>query len=264
MGTLSNLFYVSDLSHVKNCPRMKSFQCLVTILIFGLSNLYSQCTDIIVADSSFEAGVLYYDSTWTPDDGISVVTSPVFHGSHAVCSNGGGVYQSINVIPNTTYYLSCWVKNGLYDFSLRVDHLPFGATIDTSLVTTDDWQFVSMPFTTNNVDTMVGIRYWSNGACVDLVRVTCEQLTATTSLQVEKLTVFPNPTQEKSILNFNHLPDAYYTLNIFNSTGHLVKTIPNIQNNQIELYRDNLPKGLYLLQLRTKNSVKAIGKWLLE
>ena len=183
-----------------------SILILFSIFIFTNSILYSQCTDIIVADSSFEAGVFHYDSTWTPDDGISFVTSPVFWGNYAVCSNGGGVYQRIEVEPNTTYHLSCWVKNGLYDFMLRVDHLPFGSTIDTGLVSTNNWQFVSMPFTTNNIDTVVGIRYWSFGACIDLVRVTCEQLTTTTSLQPQNIHVYPNPTQEKSIFSFNDLP----------------------------------------------------------
>lgn len=241
-----------------------SILILFSIFIFTNSILYSQCTDIIVADSSFEAGVFHYDSTWTPDDGISFVTSPVFWGNYAVCSNGGGVYQRIEVEPNTTYHLSCWVKNGLYDFMLRVDHLPFGSTIDTGLVSTNNWQFVSMPFTTNNIDTVVGIRYWSFGACIDLVRVTCEQLTTTTSLQPQNIHVYPNPTQEKSIFSFNDLPIDNYNLNIINSTGQLVKTIKNTQNNQVELHRNNLPNGLYFLQLQYQNNVKAIGKWLLE
>lgn len=244
---------------------MKLFAIIILpLFIICNTTVYSQCIDIIVADSSFEIGALLYDSTWTPDDGISVVTSPVFHGNYAVCSNGGGVYQRVEVEPNTTYYISCWVKNGLYDFMLRVDHLPFGSTIDTSLVTTNEWQFVSMPFTTNNTDTVVGIRYWSFGACVDLFRVTCQQLTATTSLQPKSIQIYPNPTQEKSIFNFNNLPIENYTLTIYNSTGQIVKIMKNITNNQIELEKGNLPKGLYFIQIQEQNIIKAVGKWLLE
>ena len=243
---------------------MKYFQTITLLFIINLPNLYSQCDDIIIADSSFESGIFIYDSTWMPDDGVSIVTSPVFQGNYAVCSIGGGVYQRVSVVPNTTYYLSCWVKNGLYDFSLRVDHLPFGVTIDTGLVSTDNWQFVSMPFVTNNIDTVVGIRYWSLGACVDLFRLTCEELTATSSLQTQNLSIYPNPAEEKSIISLENLPDASYDLYLINANGQLVKSITNINTKQLELNRNNLSSGTYFIQLKHNNEVKAVGKWLLK
>lgn len=243
---------------------MRKYLFALLLFVNNLSVNFGQCNDIIVLDSSFESGMLHYDSLWTPDDGVSIVTSPVFHGNYAVCSNGGGVVQHVEVIPNTNYYLSCWVKNGLYDFSLRVDHLPFGATIDTGLVTTDNWQFVSMPFVTNNIDTVIKIRYWSFGACVDLFRLTCEELTATTSLQSQNLSIYPNPADNKSIISFDNLPDNSYDLYIFNINGQLVDKIININTKQLELHRNHLVSGAYYLQLLHKNEVKAVGRWLLK
>ena len=71
----------------------------------------------------------------------------------------------------------------------------------------------------------------------------------------DEFTIFPNPSKGDFII---HLPDdhSYNTLEILNIDGRIIytKTIDrNIASVAIEL-NPNLPKGLYLIKLKEKDS----------
>jgi len=68
----------------------------------------------------------------------------------------------------------------------------------------------------------------------------------------EHITVYPNPFSTEAILKAdNNFKKA--TLTYYNSLGQLVKQVKNISGETIILQRDDLPGGLYFLQLTQDN-----------
>jgi len=70
---------------------------------------------------------------------------------------------------------------------------------------------------------------------------------------------FPNPFTEQTTLQIDYLlKDA--TLSICNYLGQKVKEIKNISGQTTTIFRDNLPKGLYLFNLAEGQQLIATGK----
>lgn len=238
---------------------------LITGLLFIQTLALCQCLDIDLIDPSFETGELDWENGWNQDDGLDFVSSPVYDGNYAVCSNGGGVIQNIDVLPSTTYHLSCWVKNGLDDFTLRVDlYNSTNSILMNDLISTNDWQLASMPFTTGDMDTLVAIRYWSNSACVDLFQVTCDPVSSINEDFAKKTNCYPNPTKDKSIISFPNPTHEKYSLSLYSMKGKMIRTIPNIRDTNIELKRNGLSNGVYFYQLSNDNGMSYTGKWILK
>ncbi|MBU2556408.1 MAG: right-handed parallel beta-helix repeat-containing protein [Bacteroidetes bacterium] len=73
------------------------------------------------------------------------------------------------------------------------------------------------------------------------------------------LKIYPNPFSNHTTLQVNKtLKDA--TLSIYNSVGHLSKRITNINEQTITLQRDNLPVGLYFIELTDDNNMSISKK----
>ena len=71
--------------------------------------------------------------------------------------------------------------------------------------------------------------------------------------------VLPNPFSTETTLRADKLfRDA--TLTVYNSFGQQVKLIKNISGQTVTLHRDNLPSGLYFLQLTQDNKTYATDK----
>ncbi len=71
--------------------------------------------------------------------------------------------------------------------------------------------------------------------------------------------IVPNPfVSTTTILTNNYLNNA--SIIIFNAFGQIVKEIKSITGNSFNLNRENLPSGLYFLQLKEENNVIAIEK----
>ncbi len=69
-----------------------------------------------------------------------------------------------------------------------------------------------------------------------------------------KITVYPNPFTDYSLISIDR--DCYNaSLTIYNITGKKVKEINNISGSEIEISRDNLPCGIYLLRLTENNKL---------
>jgi uncharacterized protein (TIGR02145 family) len=62
--------------------------------------------------------------------------------------------------------------------------------------------------------------------------------------------VHPNPFKDITTIQFPNPEKARYQLSIIDLTGKIVRKIYGINSESIELYRDGLPAGLYLIELR--------------
>jgi hypothetical protein len=71
--------------------------------------------------------------------------------------------------------------------------------------------------------------------------------------------IYPNPLTSFATLQFNNImKDA--ELNIYNLYGQKIKSINNIYSDKIEIDRNNLPNGLYFVQLTQDNTTIAQEK----
>ena len=78
-----------------------------------------------------------------------------------------------------------------------------------------------------------------------------------TKLVLEKeLSLYPNPTEGLVLLKFNSNSDVSlsHDINIYNSLGILVKTIPSNSKNELEIDLANLSSGMYLVHIHLSNN----------
>lgn len=71
--------------------------------------------------------------------------------------------------------------------------------------------------------------------------------------------LYPNPFSDKALLDFPSVKEKT-TLNLYNTSGQIVKTITNITGGQAVIYRENLSSGLYYFVLQSENKIIAKGK----
>lgn len=77
------------------------------------------------------------------------------------------------------------------------------------------------------------------------------------SLQ-NNLSIYPNPFSSQTTLQTDNFFNA--TLTVYNSFGQQVKQIKNISGQTITLNRDNLPSGIYFIQLTQDSKVITTAK----
>lgn len=62
------------------------------------------------------------------------------------------------------------------------------------------------------------------------------------------ISIYPNPTNDKFTISVAK-PFKNATLNLYTASGKLVRTTTNIQTQTIEIQRNNLPPGVYMIHL---------------
>ncbi len=70
-----------------------------------------------------------------------------------------------------------------------------------------------------------------------------------------KVIIKSNPMRESAVINTGSTTDEFTGFNLYNSAGLLVQQ-EKIQNVEFTLYRNNLPAGIYLLQLLGSNQIQ--------
>ncbi len=70
------------------------------------------------------------------------------------------------------------------------------------------------------------------------------------------LTNYPNPFSTKTTIKFDNPLRKTYTLKINDITCKTVRIINDIRDNKVDIYRNNLPVGLYTIELRGENIFK--------
>lgn len=53
-------------------------------------------------------------------------------------------------------------------------------------------------------------------------------------------------------------------LSLFNAQGQVVKTMANLNSNQVEIQRQNLESGIYFYKIFTKEGLSATGKIIIQ
>ena len=76
--------------------------------------------------------------------------------------------------------------------------------------------------------------------------------------------LYPNPTDQFAILEFNNPTKQNCTLTLYDLHGQNVRTINNITADKVEIERQDLASGLYFFQLRTDRQIIATGKLTIE
>jgi uncharacterized protein (TIGR02145 family) len=75
-------------------------------------------------------------------------------------------------------------------------------------------------------------------------------LTGYNSPVIEQIKIFPNPFNDKTVIQFLNSEGFNYALIVTDLTGKIVRTIENITDEKFQLDRGSLPAGLYLIELR--------------
>lgn len=78
------------------------------------------------------------------------------------------------------------------------------------------------------------------------------------------MTIFPNPFSVSTTIKFENKKEDTYRLNVFDFTGKLVRSIINLTDNEVVLYKEGLHSGIYLVQLQNSNGLVYTEKVLVE
>lgn len=84
------------------------------------------------------------------------------------------------------------------------------------------------------------------------------------SMENDVISIFPNPFDVATRVEFHCDMTGIFTLNVFNIFGQNVIKIDNIQSNYVILKRERLSNGLYLIQLLKDNKQVGMGKVIIE
>lgn len=78
-----------------------------------------------------------------------------------------------------------------------------------------------------------------------------------------QISIYPNPCSSSTTIQTNGLLKNA-GLTIINAFGQSLKHIANISGNSVSLSRDDLPSGLYFIQLTEENKVIAVEKFIIS
>jgi ELWxxDGT repeat protein len=102
----------------------------------------------------------------------------------------------------------------------------------------------------------------SNGCIGDTVSLVVEIFTGYFTPEKEQINIFPNPFSDKAIIQLPISRNYCYDLVITDLTGKVIRSIGKITGNSYELDRENLPSGLYIIELRGQDIYR--GKIIIE
>ena len=79
-----------------------------------------------------------------------------------------------------------------------------------------------------------------------------------------RMNIYPNPFRDYTTIEFSDPMHRNYSLTLYSSQGKLVRTLENITGGRVSVERENLTAGLYFIQLRNENEIRAVGKLIME
>ena len=280
--------------------RFKYLLMFTFVLIF--SNLAtSQCEENIITNGSFNDSLGFnvtatgwlsdLGTTHSPDinndNGILNTTSTnyIWIGNIISSPNGGTwqniigpeiIYQIVELDLNKTYSLcfeySAQGITNIADSTLTFDD-PVGvevyvndslmiiSPIDTTQYT---WENYCLEFTVIEVENHIKLKASTNsylgldGVCLtEVLPISIETIDSRT------ISVFPNPVSIDGLLSFkfnDNNPNKH--LRILNAHGHLVWSDKMPKNNQLNLVKLNLKKGIYYFSIIKNNGEVYNGKFI--
>jgi hypothetical protein len=107
--------------------------------------------------------------------------------------------------------------------------------------------------------------YYIEDVCVSTSSLTCAALTdIKENKHKTNLKVYPNPTTQKTTIEFDNWKQTNYTLKLFDIDGRPVRVIKDITSNKVQIDRKELQNGLYFFQLYADTDKSWTGKIILE
>ena len=74
--------------------------------------------------------------------------------------------------------------------------------------------------------------------------------------------IYPNPMSDYTVIEFTSAPPLGSVLSISNISGKVVRKISNIEGDKIEIHKDALPPGIYIIEISGSHHYR--GKLLIE
>lgn len=100
------------------------------------------------------------------------------------------------------------------------------------------------------------IYYYVDDVCLTQGLVPCDNpLGISAAENNSAVKVFPDPSDNSTMLKFSNPGKENFTLSVFDARGQLVQTIGNITSGEVEIPRDDLSSGFYFFRLESQNSV---------
>ncbi|MBI3234416.1 MAG: T9SS type A sorting domain-containing protein, partial [Bacteroidetes bacterium] len=102
-----------------------------------------------------------------------------------------------------------------------------------------------------------------NGWC--LWKVTFPKYTGLKEIEgATHLAIYPNPFQNSTTITFDNPNHVQYSLSVYNAYGQTVRTLNNIETNNIEFDRLSLASGIYFLKLESASKAIIVGRLIIE
>lgn len=76
--------------------------------------------------------------------------------------------------------------------------------------------------------------------------------------------IIPNPMIDKTIVEFDLTLNESYSMYLIDQNGRIIRTFKNVSTNQIEIYRNDLSPGLYVVQLRVEKEIIVSHKLIIQ
>lgn len=209
---------------------------------------------IVVAGYSWNNfAIVRYDINGKSDETFGtdgIVITPV--------GDYGGHGHSLAIQPDGKILVAGGSKNGSYN-DFTVVRYTINGRLDTTF---DSDGIVYTSFGTNNSfghsmalqsdGKIVVAGYASNGSDIDFALARYNNTSSlginNTNSQIAEIKISPNPFSDLAIFQSEFLlKDA--SLIIYNLYGEKIKQISNVSGHTVYFYRDNLPSGIYFLQV---------------
>jgi hypothetical protein len=82
--------------------------------------------------------------------------------------------------------------------------------------------------------------------------------------RMEAVTTYPNPFTQFTTIEWSGSTPKNRSLILYNAYGALVRKVENINTEKLILERDNLPAGIYFIELKDKQNNTAKGKLIIQ
>lgn len=134
--------------NIVNFKNQLKYSIIVAIIAFSTINLYSQTN--LAIDPSFENA----STVWKLSAGATRVTTNVQAGTAAISAtdNNGATQTVTNLLPFTTYQLSCWLRSST-SAPVQLGVRLYGGNELVSQITSTTYSQASLKFTTGFVST---------------------------------------------------------------------------------------------------------------
>ncbi len=172
-------------------------------------------------------------------------------------------YQALTNLPNGTYTLRAWVRNGGGQTTCQLYAQASGAPEQAlPLPVVADWTQVQVPgIVVTNGQCEIGLRSVANAgnycSLDDVELVAAGALATTPAAAPAALQLYPNPTAGAISINYTLAQPSAVRVALYSLTGQLVRTLAEVPAAAAGPHTlpgaslDGLPQGVYLVQVRS-------------